>query len=158
MMKIIVNIIGFIIDICNLVVSGIRYICIFCIFSNRTLSLDIRASLINFRSCLLRWLRCACFIGSMKSERKTVFTIMILDPTMRTVGTKYRSWNGRDGSRTLPATPAIVIRRPSFRRINDIPISRIIGMNNWPRGISGSSGSSSATLMSRCRRAINPSG
>ena len=32
-----------------------------------------------------------CFIGSMKIERKTVFTIMIDEPTINTVGTKYRS-------------------------------------------------------------------
>ena len=157
-MKIMVNIIGFIIDICNFVVSGIRCICIFWIFSSLTWSREIRASCINFRSCLFRWFKWACFIGSMKIERKTVFTIMIDEPTINTVGTKYRSWNGNAGSRTPPAKPAIETRSPSDIRINDMPINNTMGMKSCPRGISGCSGNSSATIGSWWRRAINPSG
>ena len=87
-MKTIVKTIGFIIEDCIFICSGIISSCIVCILSAMAVSLAILASLSCFPICLLLCEKWACCSGSMKNERMIVFTTIIDEPTMKTVGTK----------------------------------------------------------------------
>ena len=113
-MKTIVNIIGFIIEDCICICSGIISICIFCILSALAVSLAILASLSCLPTWRLLWEKWACCRGSMKKERIIVFTIMIEEPTMNTVGTKKSWWNGNNGSMTVPAPSERATRISGF--------------------------------------------
>jgi hypothetical protein len=63
----------------------------------------------------------------MNKDLITVLTTMMLEPTTKTVGTKYSEWNGKSGSMTEPALLESEILMLS-KSINGIMIANITSM------------------------------
>ena len=93
----------------------------------------------------------------MKNERKTVFTIMIEEPTNATVRTNHWSEKGSKGLSIESAPPAKLLLIEGLMIRTDINTSSKRGVIIEPMPGNASSSDSSGIELRPCRNRMNPS-